>query len=427
MQLEKTFLLAFTLCLSCFIRTQAKVIATGQCGTFLTWEISEDSILVINGTGKMWNYENSNSWTEGSGIEYRQAIIKAWIGEGVTTIGDNAFSGCGNLTAVVIPKSVDSIGRFAFSNCANLNSVTNLNPIPQNSITMSFFANSPMLYVPDSAVNAYTEHPYWGGTEFRGIGVAVTEVHLDSSSMKLTVKNTVQLTAAIAPENASEPALIWKSRNPTIATVSQTGLVTAIDFGETLITASSENSGITAVCSVKVIPNVSLKTLSVYPGTLQPNFKPEQLEYTAYTLSEHILISGEANDKLHTVISGAIRKEEHSLTGHPDTVFTINVTSTETETVQTYTIRMVYGEAPVGIVPAGTNSVRVYHDGKKLHVDSPTAESVRIYTVGGTLLHSLEKQAGKTSVAVNNTAGSLRTQIRIVTGSSGWVRKVVSD
>ena len=48
----------------------------------------------------------------------------------VTTIGDYAFYGCGNLSSVVINNGVTSIGRYAFSFCYNLPSVT----IP-NSVT----------------------------------------------------------------------------------------------------------------------------------------------------------------------------------------------------------------------------------------------------------------------------------------------------
>ncbi|MGN0814096.1 MAG: leucine-rich repeat domain-containing protein [Candidatus Coproplasma sp.] len=46
------------------------------------------------------------------------------IPEGVTSIGDYAFSGCSSLTSVTIPESVTSIGKFAFDGCSSLTSVT---------------------------------------------------------------------------------------------------------------------------------------------------------------------------------------------------------------------------------------------------------------------------------------------------------------
>ena len=45
------------------------------------------------------------------------------IPEGVTTIGDSAFSCCSSLESIAIPKNVTKIGRSAFSGCSSLESV----------------------------------------------------------------------------------------------------------------------------------------------------------------------------------------------------------------------------------------------------------------------------------------------------------------
>lgn len=42
------------------------------------------------------------------------------IPSSVTTIGTNAFNGCGNLAGITIPTSVTSIGTFAFRDCGSL-------------------------------------------------------------------------------------------------------------------------------------------------------------------------------------------------------------------------------------------------------------------------------------------------------------------
>ncbi len=46
------------------------------------------------------------------------------IGDSVTSIPDNAFSGCSNLTSVTLGNSVEIIGDAAFEYCSNLTSVT---------------------------------------------------------------------------------------------------------------------------------------------------------------------------------------------------------------------------------------------------------------------------------------------------------------
>ncbi len=58
------------------------------------------------------------------------SAIEIVIPNTVTSIGNNAFKGCSNLTSVTIPNSVTSIGEDAFYNCSSLTSVT----IP-NSVT----------------------------------------------------------------------------------------------------------------------------------------------------------------------------------------------------------------------------------------------------------------------------------------------------
>ena len=45
------------------------------------------------------------------------------IPDSVTTIGDEAFYRCWNLTSIVIPDSVTTIGGYAFSDCSNLETI----------------------------------------------------------------------------------------------------------------------------------------------------------------------------------------------------------------------------------------------------------------------------------------------------------------
>ena len=97
------------------------VIESGSCGDNLTWTLTNDGALTISGTGAMDNYLQIGfaPW-----YAYSSQICSVMIGEGVTSIGRYAFSGCASLTSVIIPAGVTSIGKDAFSDCTGLTAVT---------------------------------------------------------------------------------------------------------------------------------------------------------------------------------------------------------------------------------------------------------------------------------------------------------------
>ena len=96
-------------------------VASGTCGTGVTWTLDDAGLLTISGSGAMDNYSTLSSVPWNS---YRSQITSAVIDSGVASIGDRAFSGCSGLTSVTIPDSVTSIYGGAFQNCSGLTSVT---------------------------------------------------------------------------------------------------------------------------------------------------------------------------------------------------------------------------------------------------------------------------------------------------------------
>lgn len=82
--------------------------------------------------------------------------------------------------------------------------------------------------------------------------VKVTGVGLDKTNIILLINSTKQLTATIEPSNATNKEILWQSTNETVATVSNTGLVTANVEGNTKIIATTVDGNKIVECSVKV-------------------------------------------------------------------------------------------------------------------------------------------------------------------------------
>ena len=82
--------------------------------------------------------------------------------------------------------------------------------------------------------------------------IHVTSVSLNKNSTTLGVGDTEQLIATVAPSNATNKAITWSTSNSSVATVSSSGLVTAVAAGSATITVTTSDGGYTATCTVAV-------------------------------------------------------------------------------------------------------------------------------------------------------------------------------
>jgi uncharacterized protein YjdB len=83
---------------------------------------------------------------------------------------------------------------------------------------------------------------------------SVTGITLNKTTTALTVGATDPLTATVAPTNATNRAVSWTTSNPAVATVSTSGVVTAVGAGTATITVTTANGGFAASCVVTVSP-----------------------------------------------------------------------------------------------------------------------------------------------------------------------------
>ncbi len=82
----------------------------------------------------------------------------------------------------------------------------------------------------------------------------VTNIRLDATEFSLLCGGQRQLTATILPEYAKDKSYTWESSDESIATIDETGKVTAVSLGSCTITCkASDGSGVEAECKVYVI------------------------------------------------------------------------------------------------------------------------------------------------------------------------------
>lgn len=84
--------------------------------------------------------------------------------------------------------------------------------------------------------------------------ISVTGVSLDVFSGAVPKTTTKQLTATVAPANATNKTVNWSSSNTNVATVNSSGLVTGVTVGTATITVTTVDGSFTATFSAQVVP-----------------------------------------------------------------------------------------------------------------------------------------------------------------------------
>lgn len=86
----------------------------------------------------------------------------------------------------------------------------------------------------------------------KGRYIAVESISVSPKELTLTEGENASLIFSISPVNASIKDVTWKSSSPSVATVSENGIIEALAVGATTITATTEDGGKTASCDVTV-------------------------------------------------------------------------------------------------------------------------------------------------------------------------------
>ena len=117
----------------------------------LTWTLDADGTLNISGMGAMKDY----GYDSNRNPVYNNSNVKTVVIEdGVTSIGNYAFTYCVSLTSITIPDSVTSIGYYAFFYCSSLTSITISDSVTSIGNYAFFYCRSlTSITIPDSVTS----------------------------------------------------------------------------------------------------------------------------------------------------------------------------------------------------------------------------------------------------------------------------------
>ena len=243
-----------------------------------------------------------------SAFRHCDALEQLTVPRRVTAIKDNAFKDSVKFSSITIPRSVTSISVNAFSypdkltiygvagtyaeTFANTNSIKFVNrqvsatsaSLDQTALTLNKGASGQLTLT--VTPEDFTDEVVWKSSDTAvvtvsdtglvkavGVGTAtikvsvgkasasckvtvlqpVTSISLNRSSLTMEATDTFQLQASVYPSNAADQRVQWTSSDPTVASVDENGLVTALKKGTATVTAAAlDGSGVTRTCQVTV-------------------------------------------------------------------------------------------------------------------------------------------------------------------------------
>ena len=216
----------------------------------VSWESSDTSVLRVLSNGKV------------VAVGQGEAVITASVGECTSSVtitvtgeqpGESGLTGVSldrytltlyageeaeQLTATLKPEGTEATIRWTSSNqtAATVSQDGKVTPLSAGVTVVTAAAGD---YRASCIVTVQPER------------VRVTGIRFDEPTHTLMMGSTVTLQPIIAPDDATVKNLTWVSSDEQTATVSRTGIVTALSVGETTITATTVDGGYSA--EIKII------------------------------------------------------------------------------------------------------------------------------------------------------------------------------
>ena len=230
--------------------SQIKVVTDEDYVGHIMWESSDTSVLRVLSNGKV------------VAVGQGEAVITASIGEATSSVtitvtgeqpGESGLTGVSldrytltlyageeaeQLTATLKPEGTEAAIHWTSSNqtAATVSQDGKVTPLAAGVTVVTAAAGD---YRASCIVTVQPKR------------VRVTGIRFDEPTHTLMMGSTVTLQPIIAPDDATVKNLTWVSSDEQTATVSRTGIVTALSVGETTITATTVDGGYSA--EIKII------------------------------------------------------------------------------------------------------------------------------------------------------------------------------
>lgn len=449
----------------------------------------------IGGSAFFWN-ENLSSVTipstvtriEDEAFYCCRNMKSVTMPDSVVSIGKNAFQGCENLSSLTMSNSVTSVGDYAFYGCTSLADITIPNTL--TSIGDSSFRTCTSLKsikIPDSVTSIGTNafsgcndrkvtkatsgqatvgeedyfvmycnansyaYNYAQANKVYGIlavtpqdtvTVNVQSVALNQSIVNLIKGETITLTAAVSPSNATNKNVTWTSSDSNVASVDGTGKVTALSAGTATITVTTASGNKTATCTVN-ISNQQIKVSSIKLNTTKVTLaKKATINLVASVLPQNAtnaaIIWSSSNEGVVTVSAGKVNAVSEGNA-------VITATAQDGSGVTATCIITVPKSASYKItykMNKGTNAATnptYYATGNQVKLENPTRKNYTFagWYIGDKKVTSISKttkgkitltakwdkvSVDKTTVktAKNNKAGAITVSFDKVSGAKGY-------
>ncbi|HBI61990.1 MAG TPA: hypothetical protein DDY31_12395, partial [Lachnospiraceae bacterium] len=213
--------------------------------------------------------------------------------------------------------------------------------------------------------------PYYLTLSYKEPVINVSSIFLSPSSLTMEIGEQKTIIPTVLPNNATDKTVVWKSENPSIATV-ENGIVKAVSLGNTSISATSTDGEIKAVCPVTVGCNHNYKS----------SISPAGIGYDGYVSRTCTKCGAETKDRIAAIDSVELSDTLYYYDGeeHKPSVTVLDDNDNALEQGRDYVISYPDSTQDIGTYTVTVNFIGNYEGTKELGfaVSAVSVESISL-------------------------------------------------